>query len=158
MLSVYKIFINASLFTTRVHYSERKTSPKLRLVTDTWQQSKERKSWPRVLHLQFLGNSMRRAWWFVSKQTKCCEIATHVLESFPKHAPPQSLLPASHNPCFNGISVDGTNYPRVLWCIFPFSNGETAEKRARATSSKRAWPFNNCRPTRASLALGLVLR
>lgn len=80
---------------------------------------------------------MRRPWWFVSKQTKHCEIATHVLESFPKHAPPQRLLPASHNPCFNAIFVDGTNYPCVLWCTFPFSNEEIAEERACVTSSKR---------------------
>lgn len=86
-----------------------------------------------------LGNSMRRPWCFVSKQTEHCEIATHILESFPKHAPPQRLLPASHNPCFHAIFVDGTNYPHVLWYIFPFSNREIAEKRVYDTSSKRVW-------------------
>lgn len=62
-------------------------------------------------------------------QAKHCETPTHILGSFPKHAPPQRLLPASHNPCFNAIFVDGTNYQCVLWCILPFSNGEIAGKK-----------------------------
>lgn len=81
----------------------------------------------------------------VSMQTKHCEIATHVLESFPKHTPPQRLLPASHNPCFYAIFVDCANYPHVLWCTFSFSNGEIAEKGACATSSNKVWLFSTCR-------------
>lgn len=71
---------------------------------------------------------------FPSRQNT--EIATHVLQSFPKHAPPQRLLPASHNPCFNVIFVDSTNFPCVLWCTFPFPM-EKLQKKGHVPSPPR---------------------
>jgi len=44
MLSVYKIFINATLFTTRVCFFIGENDPKVRLVTNASQQTEEQKA------------------------------------------------------------------------------------------------------------------
>lgn len=157
MLSVYKIFINANLFTTSL----------LPIGENNLQ------SWTGDRHLPALEGTES---WLSFKLTVTGELPEEALKVFPssqrraeepgierhpKRAPTQQLLPASEKPRSSAVLAAVASSPRVLCCAFLFFRTQKSKEKGHEppppAESDHGQPVTVDTRT-ASLALGWVLR